>query len=91
VRKFLTFEQKSAAMREKNAAGLPTLGDPIAERRYSSGEVAAKLNLSVDMARRIFADEPGVLVIGDQSTKHKRRYRLRRMNEIPSCVQDDAL
>jgi hypothetical protein len=44
-----------------------------AERHYAVAEIAAMWNLSVDKVRELFADEPGVLVIG-QRHPHKRRY-----------------
>jgi hypothetical protein len=37
-------------------------------------EVAGILNLSDDKVRRMFQDEPGVLVLGDEIPKSKRRY-----------------
>ena len=39
--------------------------------------------LSADSIRRLFDDEPGVLVIGDTNHQHKRRYRTLR---IPQSV-----
>jgi hypothetical protein len=39
--------------------------------------------LSADSIRRLFDDEPGVLVIGDTNHQHKRRYRTLR---IPRSV-----
>ena len=45
-----------------------------AERHYAVIEVAEMWNLSTDKVREIFEHEPGVLVIGDRSPRHKRRY-----------------
>jgi hypothetical protein len=44
------------------------------ERHYAVTEIAEMWNLSPDTVREIFEDEPGVLVIGDRSPRHKRRY-----------------
>jgi hypothetical protein len=77
----LSFEQKSAAMREKNGVPAASLVGLVTERHYAAREVARILSLSDDKVRRMFQDEPGVLVIGDQSTKHKRRYTTLRIPE----------
>lgn len=76
-----SLEQKSAWLKEKNAALAERTGDYLDERRYSVAEVAVFLNLSQDKVRRMFQDEPGVLVIGDQSSRHKRRYTTLRIPE----------
>jgi hypothetical protein len=44
------------------------------ERHYAVTEIAEMWNLSPDKVREIFEGEPGVLVIGDRSPRHKRRY-----------------
>jgi len=44
------------------------------ERHYAVTEIAEMWNLSPDKVREIFEVEPGVLVIGDRSPRHKRRY-----------------
>jgi len=44
------------------------------ERHYAVTEIAEMWNLSPDKVRELFEDEPGVLVIGDRSPRHKRRY-----------------
>jgi hypothetical protein len=43
------------------------------ERHYAVAEIAAKWNLSTDKVRELFQNEPGVLVIGERSPRHKRR------------------
>jgi hypothetical protein len=53
------------------------------ERHFSVAEVAAMWNLSKDAVRRIFQDEPGVLVLGGRSSGGKRRYTTLR---IPQSV-----
>jgi hypothetical protein len=47
---------------------------PAFERHYSVAEIAALWNLSPDVVRRLFRNEPDVLAIGDSNPKHKRRY-----------------
>jgi transcriptional regulator GlxA family with amidase domain len=44
------------------------------ERHYAVTEIAEMWNLSPDKVREIFENETGVLVIGDRSPRHKRRY-----------------
>ena len=53
------------------------------ERHYSVKEVAEMWGLSADSIRRLFDDEPGVLVIGDRNHQRKRRYHTLR---IPQSV-----
>jgi hypothetical protein len=45
-----------------------------AERHYAVTEIAEMWNLSADKVRELFEHEPGVLVIGEQHSRHKRRY-----------------
>jgi hypothetical protein len=44
------------------------------ERHYAVTEIAELWNLSSDKVRELFENEPGVLVIGERSPRHKRRY-----------------
>ena len=44
------------------------------ERHYSVAEIAEMWSLSPDKVRELFESEPGVLVIGERSPRHKRRY-----------------
>ena len=53
------------------------------ERHYAVTEIAEMWNLSADKVRELFEDEPGVLVIGERSPRHKRRYITLR---IPQSV-----
>src|SRR6266436_921969 len=53
------------------------------ERHYAVTEIAEMWNLSVDKVRELFQGEPGVLVIGERSPRHKRRYVTLR---IPQTV-----
>lgn len=54
-----------------------------AERHYAVTEIAEMWNLSTDKIRDLFAGEPGVLVIGERNSRHKRRYVTLR---IPQSV-----
>jgi hypothetical protein len=54
-----------------------------AERHYAVTEIAEMWNLSADKVRELFGEEPGVLVIGEQDRRHKRRYVTLR---IPQSV-----
>lgn len=52
------------------------------EHHYAVAEIAAMWNLSEDTVRRLFKDEPGVLVIRDwQPRGRKRRYTTLRIPE----------
>jgi hypothetical protein len=53
------------------------------ERHYAVTEIAEMWNLSADKVRELFENEPGVLVIGERSPRHKRRYVTLR---IPQSV-----
>jgi hypothetical protein len=54
----------------------------FAEKHYSVAEIATAWGLSDDAVRKIFANEPGVLVIGEQrSLSRKRRYTTLRIPE----------
>jgi hypothetical protein len=44
------------------------------ERHYAVAEIAEMWKLSPDKVRELFENEPGVLVIGERSPRHKRRY-----------------
>jgi hypothetical protein len=51
----------------------------FAERHYTVAEVAAMWNLSKDTVRRMFQNEPGVLILGGRSSSRKRRYTTLRI------------
>jgi len=53
----------------------------IGERHYTVAEVSEAWKLSADKVRRLFQDEPGVLVLEDRSAFSKRRYRTLRIPE----------
>jgi len=52
---------------------------PITERHYTVTEIAESLNLSYDSARKLFLNEPGVLVLASPPKKYKRRHRTLRV------------
>jgi hypothetical protein len=62
---------------------IPQEKDGPAERHYAVYEVAEMWHLSPDKVRDLFEHEPGVVVIGNQFPRHKRRYRTLR---IPQTV-----
>jgi transcriptional regulator GlxA family with amidase domain len=49
------------------------------ERHYTIAEVAAMWNLSKDAVRRIFQNEPGVLILPARTKGNKRRYTTLRI------------
>ena len=51
------------------------------ERHYSVAEVAGMWNFSQDKVRKIFQNEPGVLILGGQGSGHARRYTTIRIPE----------
>jgi hypothetical protein len=56
---------------------------PFSEPHYTVAQVAEMWNLSEDAVRRLFRQEPGVLVFGDPNPRRKRRYTTLR---IPQSV-----
>jgi hypothetical protein len=79
-------EERQRWMRERNtSATVPPLASLFAERHYTIKEIALMWNLSPHAVRRIFQNEPGVLVLGDQSNPRRRRYTTLR---IPESVLD---
>lgn len=51
------------------------------ERHYSVSAVADMWNLSRDVVRKLFEDEPGVLVLGNDGSRIKRGYHTLRIPE----------
>jgi hypothetical protein len=79
-----SLEQKAEWMRERHSS--QSIGpSPVtlisAERHYSVAEVSAMWNLSQDAVRKIFQNEPGVLVLGSQGSPHTRKYTTLRVPE----------
>ena len=64
----------------------PAVGAPdFAVRHYSADELAACWNLSTDSVRRLFENEPGVLVFENPERGSSRR---RRTLRIPESVAE---
>lgn len=62
--------------------GSPCAISPFVERHYSASELAELWNLSIDTIRRIFENEPGVLVLGEiRPKRNRRRYTTLRIPE----------
>lgn len=51
------------------------------ERHYAVVEIAELWNLSRDVVRKIFENEPGVMVLGSDGSRRKRGYRTLRVPE----------
>ncbi len=81
MRTTLSVEQKTAWLREANGVTAQPLAGALSEKYYSVKEIADLLNLSQDCVRKLFQNEAGVLVLGDQSSKYKRRYTTLRIPE----------
>jgi hypothetical protein len=62
---------------------LPIATSVHIERHYAVTEISEMWNLSPDKVRDLFEHEPGVLVLGERSPRHKRRYVTLR---IPKSV-----
>jgi hypothetical protein len=58
-------------------------GPAPAERHYTPSEVAALWNLNVETIRRIFQNEPGIIVVQAPIKKGRRPYKTIR---IPQSV-----
>ena len=85
-----SLEDKQQWMRERHApiaadSGRPSMGGGPFEPHYSVADLAQSLNLSPDAVRRLFEDEPGVLVLGGGNRGGKRRYTTLR---IPKSVAE---
>jgi hypothetical protein len=78
-------DDKARWMRDRHASASAYLPVPaqssFAERHYAVGEIADLWHLSSDAVRKLFQDEPGVLVLGGQEATHKRRYTTLRVPE----------
>lgn len=66
------------SLESKTAIDLPAA---VGERHYTVDEIAEAWKLSRDKVRRLFEDEPGVLVLENRSPFSKRRYRTLRIPE----------
>ena len=56
---------------------------PYEEHHYTVAELAVLWHLSEDTIRKLFRNEPGVMVLGNQSARRKRGYTTLR---IPASI-----
>jgi hypothetical protein len=75
----VSLEQKQAWMLERHS--VTSISDEVAERHFSPADVAKLWQVSVDLVRRLFAREPGVLIFGETGSDRKRRYTTMRIPE----------
>jgi hypothetical protein len=73
----------NSAAHSGGAAAVPEAPRVFEERHYTVAEVAALWNLSVDAVRKLFRNEPGVLVLGRNKRRGTRGYMTLR---IPQSV-----
>jgi len=52
---------------------------PAAERHYTASEIAALWHLNAETIRRLFQDEPGVVILQTPVKKGKRPYKTIRI------------
>ena len=80
MRSGASLEDRQRWMRERNAPLgpielAPDTARPYEEKHYTPAELGALWGLSVEAVRKLFLDEPGVLVLGGYApTKGKRTY-----------------
>jgi hypothetical protein len=85
VARFKTsLDEKAEWMRDRYAPAASlsvAVSSSFAERHYSVGDIAELWSLSADAVRKVFENEPGVLVLGGQGSPNKRRYTTLRIPE----------
>lgn len=74
---------RDQAMRDSVTEISANVAGVSSQRHYTVTEIAVMWNLSKDAVRRMFQNEPGVLVLGGHSSSRKRRYVTLR---IPQAV-----
>ena len=74
-------------MREAHSSNVPSdlPRATFAERHYSVAEIGGLWGLSHDAVRKLFQNEPDVLVLGNAESRNRRRYTTLRVPE--SVVQ----
>ena len=85
-RKLVTLPERQAEMRERNAPTRQhtdehTADVAFAQRHYTIPQIAKLWNLSPDAVRGLFEGEPGVLVLGGNQGRGRRRYATLRIPE----------
>jgi transcriptional regulator GlxA family with amidase domain len=66
-------------------ASVQPMGSRLFERHFSTAELAETWNLSEDTIRRMFENEPGVMIFENPSRNPNRR---RRTLRIPQSVAE---
>jgi len=88
MRNGAALEERQRWMRERGAPGPVEVPSAAAglfeEKHYAPAELAARWSLGPDVVRKLFLDEPGVVVLGG-AEKGKRQYRTIR---IPASVAE---
>jgi hypothetical protein len=51
----------------------------LSEPYLTPAEIAQRWRMSVDSVVRLFEHEPGILILGNPTSKHRRRYRTIRI------------
>jgi hypothetical protein len=59
----------------------PVPANPAFEKHYTPKEIAKTWGFGVDLVRRIFESEPGVIRVGHGEQLHRRRYTSIRVPE----------
>jgi hypothetical protein len=83
--KTVTLNGKNASVNNPSRMEISTTTRVSVERHYSVAEIAAMWNLSKDVVRRLFCNEPGVLILDNRTRGSRRRYTTLR---IPQSVLD---
>jgi hypothetical protein len=86
MRAAVPLEEKQRWMRERNnASSCPAREQAtdldFAQRHYTVSQIADLWTLSPDAVRRLFEGEPGVLVLGGNQGRGRRRYTTLRIPE----------
>ena len=91
-RKLLTLPDRQAAMRERQSEGGAVVSNAdFAQRHYSVKEIANLWGLGPDTVRRLFQNEPGVLVLGSGADCRRRYTTLRIPQQVAERVYKRSL
>ena len=72
---------REPGVKERRRAESSPLPPAIGEPHFTPDEIAEAWKLSRDRVRRLFANEPDVLVLDNRGSFSKRRYRTLRIPE----------
>jgi hypothetical protein len=72
--------RKREAEKSSSMSGGNSHGNRLVEKHFSVGELSERWNLSTDSIRRLFENEPGVLVFKNNQP-YKRTYKTLRIPE----------